>query len=122
VQLHSASFVRLLGALEELASQESMLLAEEDYDGLRRTQDRAAPIVNELARVGSGNVSPALRPRLEALLARRQENLDRLSARIEDVRDALLRTQANQVRVSRIAPAYGRHPAAAPQRHLSARS
>jgi hypothetical protein len=103
----AATFIRLLGALEDLAAQEATQLAGEDYAALRQTQERAAPLVTELARLGGAAVSTAVRPRLEALLARRQQNQERLADRVACVRDALLRTQVHQRRAGQVAPAYG---------------
>lgn len=116
----AASFVRLLGALEDLAAQEDMLLATEDYAAVVRTQERAAPLVDELARLGAAAITSDLRPRLQALLERRERSQVRLAAQIAQTRDALLRTQSKQRRISQVAPAYGNHGARRELRQLSA--
>jgi hypothetical protein len=108
--LSSANFVRLLAALEDLAAQESFQLAGEDYNAVRRTQARAEPLIAELVRFGGSAVTSDIRPRLEALLARRQRNQDHLNAQVANVRDALVRTEASRRRIDQIAPAYGVRP------------
>ena len=112
-------FIRLLGALEDLAAQEAMQLAGENYAAVRQTQERAEPLVTELARLGGSAVTTALRPRLEALLERRRKNEARLTAQIARVREALALTQTHQRRLAHIAPAYGRTAVLGPVPQLS---
>jgi len=115
-----ATFGRLLGALEDLVAQEAALLAGEDYAGMRKAQDRAEPLVAELARLGAAVATPAIRPRLDALLARRRQNLERLTSRIGQVRDALRDAQARQRRIAQVVPAYVGQITIGSQRKLSA--
>lgn len=110
---------RLLGALEDLVTQEAMQLAGENFEAVRQTQERAAPLVTELARLGRMTAIPAVRPRIEALLARRRQNQERLSGQIQRVREALQGTQAKRLRIAQIAPAYGRQTPIGSLRQLS---
>lgn len=112
MQTPSSAFVRLLSALEELAAQQDALLVAEDYAGLASAHERATPLVEELARLGAKSITPEIRPRLQALLERRERNQQELTARIAHTRDALLRTQSKQRFVAQVAPAYGRRDAA----------
>lgn len=113
------AFLRLLGALEELSVQEARHVTDEDYAAVRQVQERAAPLVTELARLGAGAADAATaRPRLAALLERRQQCQDRLARQIARVREALLCTQAHQRRVAQVAPAYGGQALGGPLRQL----
>ena len=107
MNLSSANFIRLLGALEDLAAQESIQLSNEDYAAVRQTQEQAAPLIAELVRLGGNAVTPDSRPRLAALLARRQRNQENLASQLAQVRDALVRTETSRRRVNQVAPIYG---------------
>ncbi|MDB6093967.1 MAG: hypothetical protein JWM32_1529 [Verrucomicrobia bacterium] len=120
MNLTSSSFVRLLGALEDLAAQTEAQLASEDFDAMRSTQERATPLVNELAKLGSSAVTPGIRPRLQALLERRERSQEHLAKQVAHVKDALLRTQSQQRRIAQVAPAYRRPIAKGALRQLSA--
>jgi len=121
VTADSLTFDRLVGALEDLVSQERALLAGEDLAGLRHTQSRAEPIVQELVRLGEKAVTPATRARLEALLIQRQQSQETLRARVASLSEALRQNEANQRRAARIAPAYASHGGGDAARRLSVR-
>ena len=104
-----SNFVRLLGALEDLAVQESIQLAGDNYAAVRLTQERSAPLVAELARLNRTPLTADLQARVEALLVRRAKHEEQLAAVIATVRTALLKSQANRRRIGQIAPVYGHH-------------
>ncbi len=100
------TFPRLLTALEDLISQEEVLLRAADYLGVLATQERAAPLVDRLAGLAM-HADLATRSRITALVARRTEGLELLAAEIERTRVELSEMQASQHRAARIAPVYG---------------
>ncbi|MEO6875351.1 MAG: hypothetical protein ABI222_11090 [Opitutaceae bacterium] len=102
------TFLRLLGTLEQFAAQESIELVGGNYSSVRQIQERAAPVVAELFRLGPQTVAATLRPRLDALMALRRRNGEVLSQQIWHVRKALTQTQVNLRTVGQIAPVYGR--------------
>ena len=103
-----ATFVRLLVALEEFAAQESLQLAAGNVAAVRQIQERAAPVVAELVRLGRTAIPAVVHSRLVALVNRRLECQERLDRQIGQMRDALGQTQANLRRIGQIAPVYGR--------------
>lgn len=113
---------RLLGALEDLIGQETASLAARDFAAIRLIQQRAAPLVDYVGTHGPAvaKTHPAIRTRVTAVLARRQQNLATLGAQIAETRQRLDETRQSQVRVARIGPAYGRATTAAIPRQLRA--
>lgn len=103
-----ATFLRLLAVLEDFAARESVLLGTGDIATVRELQERAAPLLDELARLGRSPVSPDAQARVAALLARRLRNQEQVGEQLGHVRAALERTQINLRNVGRIAPVYGR--------------
>jgi hypothetical protein len=97
---------RLLSALEKLADQEALQVAERDHKGVVRTQRKATPIVERLAELGTGIVDARARERVATLLEKRQRSQQVLAAQIVIVREELVRSRASQNRLSTIAPAY----------------
>ena len=102
---------RLLGALEDLAAQEALLLRGADFPGVLATQERAAPLVERLAAL-AGTGDAAVRLRVSAVLTLRSSSLDWLGAEMTRVRAELQSMQVSRRRIAQIAPAYGRHEGA----------
>lgn len=109
---------RLVTALEDLAAQEAVCLQTRNFDAVVSIQNRAAPLVEHLAKHGPEVADDELRNRIAAVLARRTETGAWLMAEIERTRERLNSLQANQRRVSKIAPAYSQ--SAGPRRQFSA--
>lgn len=107
METRGQSLIRLLGALEDLTNQETVLLRSEDYTGVLEIQQRAAPVVERLTRLADV-ADAATRARVSAVLAKRQRSYDWLSAKISCVRGELRELQVSQRRVSQLAPVYGR--------------
>ncbi len=101
-------FHRLLGALDELVSQEASNVAEGDFEAVAAVQRRAAPVVDEIAALAPEVNNEIARARVAALLARRQHNIDLIETQLETARSELLAVQESMSRLGRIAPAYGR--------------
>lgn len=112
-------FHRLLGALDELVSQEANDVAAGDFEAVGAVQRRAAPVVAELAALGPDVANDLARARVAALLARRQHNIDLIETQLATARAELLAVQESASRLGRIAPAYGR--AERPVRNASSR-
>lgn len=72
---------RLLGALEDFAERETVLLRVGDYPGFAAIRRRETPLILRLCEMGVRDDSGALAARLDTLLARRRENLALLQER-----------------------------------------
>lgn len=102
------TFNRLVGALEDLVTQEAATLAERNYEAAGQIQLRAQPVVEAIADLG-GSVSDAVaRARVAGLLARRQHSIDFLESQLATARAELMAVQESTLRAAQIAPAYGR--------------
>jgi hypothetical protein len=114
-----STFVRLLVSLEEFAAQESVQLAAGNIVAVREIQERAAPIVDGLVRLGRDAIPAEVHARLVALVNRRLQNQETLDRRVGQMRDALGQTQANLRRIGQIAPVYGRQAKSAATRAVA---
>ena len=107
-----STFVRLLVSLEDFAAQEATQLAAGNVELVRQIQQRAAPVVAELVRLGRTAIPREVHTRVVALVHRRVQNKELLDRQVGQMRDALGQTQANLRRIGQIASAYGRRPTA----------
>lgn len=112
----AATCARLLGALEDLAAQEALLLRAADFQAVLATQERAAPLVERLAAL-AGTADAAVRIRVSGVLALRARSLEWLSAEMARVRADLQQMQSSHRRIAQFAPVYGQREAAV---HFSA--
>jgi hypothetical protein len=96
---------RLLGALEDLVSQEEILLGAADYAGLCAAQDRSAPLVVRLADLAA-QADTAAQERVAGVVARRTRIIGLLGTDIARARAELSEMAASQHRAARIAPVY----------------
>jgi hypothetical protein len=99
---------RLLSALEDLASQESVLLRSLDLIEAVQISERAAPLVERLCAIiaESPEVAP-LRPRVEELVAQRRRSAVLLDSHLERLQGELRRIDEARTRLARVAPVYG---------------
>lgn len=97
---------RLLAVLERLADQEALQVASGDHDAVVRTQKRATPVVERLAKLGANVVDALAHARVVTVLEKRQHSQQVLAAQIARVREELMRARASQNRLSSIAPVY----------------
>lgn len=107
---------RLLTALEDLASQEAVLLRAADFAGVLATQERAAPVVERLAALAA-TADAAVRLRVEAVIALRSRSLEWLAGEMARVRTELAGLEANERQIARVVPAYMGNTS--PRRRLS---
>ncbi len=109
---------RLLAALEDLVSQEAVLLRAADFSGVLATQERAAPLVERLAALAT-TADAAVRTRVAAVIALRSRSLEWLAGEMERVRSELAGMEASERQVARVAPVYMSH--AGPRQRLGVR-
>ncbi len=106
------TWVRLIGALEDLAAQEALLLRGADFTAVLATQARAAPLVERLVAL-AGTADAAARARLSAVQALRSRSLEWLGAELARGREELQAMQVSRRRIAQIAPVYGHRGIAA---------
>lgn len=99
--------VRLLGALDELVAQEARLLRTMDFVEAVEVQERAAPLVERLCALAPDPAVAGLRPRVTALLERREQNYHFLDIQLTRLQGELRRVNEARGRLNRVAPAYG---------------
>ena len=99
---------RLLNALEDLASQEGVLLRSLDLVEAVQISERAAPLVEKLCALiaESPEVAP-LRGRVEELVAQRRRNVVLLDSHLSRLQTELRRIDEARNRLARVAPVYG---------------
>ena len=98
---------RLIGALEDLADQESACVRSNDFAAAIAVQRRAAPLVADLVEKGPAVADAALRQRLATVIALREQTTIEIQRRIEDTRNKLDALRLTRNRVSQVAPVYG---------------
>ena len=97
-----------MAALEDFAAQEATLVAAKDFAALAKISERTAPLIELLAQHGPAIADEASRARVRALLKRRQQTDDELSAELVHAKQELQRTRESEQRVAQIASAYSR--------------
>ena len=97
--------LRLADSLEDLVTQEAVLLRAADYPGVIALQKRSAPLVARLAEL-AGGADQTLRARVRSIVALRARNLARFDVDLEQVRGELAALQTSERQVARIGPAY----------------
>src|SRR4051812_8084231 len=114
-------FSRVLGALEDLAAQEALLIHAQNYVEVATVQERMAPLIRFLIE-GVAAADAALRDRIAALVARRDRMQQYLAAEVEKKRKEMAQLELSRRRIAQVAPAYGLREAAAGVPRLSVRS
>jgi hypothetical protein len=99
---------RLLAALGEMVEQEVAAMREFDLASALGVTERAAPLVDKLMALAADPAVAALRPQVEALLARRRQTAQHIDTQLVRLRTELGQVQRTRVRISRVAPVYGR--------------
>ena len=101
--------MRIAGALEDLAAQESVALGARDFSAAQAVQERAAPLVEFLAANAAALAGDSvLRTRIAAVQMLRARSAARLEAEVTCARVELGEARFAQRQVAKIAPAYGR--------------
>jgi hypothetical protein len=98
---------RLLSALEDLVSREDALLQGMDFQGAVTIQERAGPLVCELARLASMPGVAGLKARVMSLVAKRNESWRALDGHLARLQSELGKVAEARARLARIAPVYG---------------
>lgn len=99
---------RLLSALEELASEETVLLRSLDLFEAVQLAERAAPLIERLCGLlAEAPEIGTLRPRVEALVAQRRRNSAMLDSHLARLQSELRRVEEARKRLARVAPVYG---------------
>lgn len=107
--------VRLLSSLEDLVAQEGTLLRGFEISETAQVSElagRVAPLVLALGALEADPLVARLRPRIAALLARRQANVAILDSHLARLHAELCRCHEARGRLIRVAPVYGAGPAA----------
>jgi hypothetical protein len=99
--------VRLLGALEDFASREAVLLQTGQYAQMAEVQRRAGPLIFRLCALAAEPDAAALSERVAALVARRRETMLGLQERRNFVRSERQRLAATSERL-RLVSHYGK--------------
>ncbi len=108
--------LRIVAALEELASQEAAAVGREDFSTVQTLHERTAPLVEFLAAAGADVLGSAgLSRRLVAVYELRRRSGEVLAAAMARVRGELDANRLSRARVAQIAPVYG-HPGIAASR------
>lgn len=102
---------RLVSALEDLAAQEEASLQTRDFVAIESIQVRTGALVDDLVALAA-SMDVSLRARIESIHARRERSSEWLAQEMTRARAELRETDAARGRVARIAPVYGRTPAA----------
>jgi hypothetical protein len=97
--------LRLADSLEDLVTQEAVLLRAADYPGVIALQERSAPLVARLAELAAG-ASPALHSRVRDIVRLRAQSMVRFEADVARVRGELAALQTSERQVARVGPAY----------------
>ena len=107
-------FNRLIGALEDLVTQEAATIAEHNFEAVGEIQRRTQPLVEAIAGMGDQVADSVARARVASLLAQRQQSIDFLESQLATARSEMMAVQESTRRAARIAPVYGR-PATSPR-------
>ncbi|HET7536696.1 MAG TPA: hypothetical protein VFJ90_09595, partial [Candidatus Didemnitutus sp.] len=99
---------RLLAAFEDLVEREATAMSEYDLAGALGVAERLGPIVDRLVSLAAEPEVGSLRPRVQALLARRRQTEQHIDTQLVRLRTELGQISRARVRISRVAPVYGR--------------
>lgn len=97
---------RLVAVLEEFILSEALLLRAGHFSEARLAQERAGPVVAELARLGAA-ADEFTRQRLLELLRQRQVTVEWLTGEIDRVESRLRALDETSLRITRLRPVYG---------------
>lgn len=101
-----ATATRLLGALEELVTRETILIRTMDFVEAVQVREQAQPLVEKLCALAQEPAVQTLRPRIEALLERGGQNYHFLDGQLARLQEELNRVGEARGRLRHLAPAY----------------
>lgn len=114
MELPVHTLARLLTALEDLTSQETLLLRSGDYAGMLRIQGRVAPLVEAVADLAAV-AGDSSRVRVAVVIGQRMRSVDRLADRLTHASAELNQVRTHQLRLAQIRPVYGGAESAGPR-------
>ena len=97
---------RLVSALEELITQETVLIRTMDFIDAVQVRERAAPLVEKLCELATDPAIETLRPRIDGLLERCSQNYHFLDGQLTKLQHELNRVGEARGRLRNVAPAY----------------
>lgn len=109
---------RLVGALEDLVSQETVCVRNRDFAAVADIQQRLGPLIEHLA-AHSSDTDAGIRVRMAAVIKARDESSAWLQKEMDRTRAELGELQASKRRVAQVAPAYGRAPSSRSRLNVS---
>lgn len=112
---------RVLAALEELVTQESLAFQAWDHDAVRDIQRRSAELISGLEAMNASAAGAAVQLRAAALLRRRRLGLEEMNQSLSALRHELQDVERSRQRVADFAPAYGRAYGVVSSRQVYAR-
>lgn len=101
-----ATATRLLSALEDLITQETVLIRTMDFIDAVQVRERAAPFVEKLCELAPLPAVETLRPRIDGLLERSSQNYHFLEGQLTKLQHELNRVGEARGRLRSVAPAY----------------
>ena len=96
--------VRLIGALEDFAEREAVMLRAGDFAGFSAVRKRETPLIVHLGELGEVGATRILAKRLEALVDRRREILSMLNDRWGNLSAERGRLAARRERLQWVGP------------------
>jgi hypothetical protein len=97
---------RLLGALREMAEQETVLVRSLDLVEAAQISERMAPLVARLCELATEPAVAVLRGAVREFLGERQRSLALIDAHLARLQDELRRVDEARHRLARVAPVY----------------
>lgn len=102
-----ATAARLLRALEELVTLETMLLRSMDFVEAVQVREQMAPVVEGLCALAADPEVRTLKPRVDTLLRYCAQNYQFLETELARMQEELNRVAEARGRLRHVAPAYG---------------
>jgi hypothetical protein len=111
---------RLLGALNELVTEEGMYLRAGSFELAAEIRQRTEPIVNRLVELSTSPGVSAFRDQVAAVVERSARHAGFLQEKMEEFRAEIRRTDQARHRTAQLAPAYVRAPVVTTRRFQAA--
>lgn len=119
MEMPAQKFERVLSALEDLAVQEAASFQVDDFGAMIEAQERAESLVAYVSGFDTRLVRSDFLPRLVAVREKRAGTSRQLAEKILHTRAQLREVQANQRRITHVAPAYASSESASERRLLA---
>ncbi len=106
MEMPFATATRLLTALEEFVSNETVLLRTEDFVAAVQVREQMAPVVEALCALAAHPEVLTLKPRVDTLLRYSAQNYGFLEEQLARQQEELTRVTEARGRLRHVAPAY----------------